>query len=107
MFRRYALDGVQLCLLPAEWPVQRIEHWSILARARAIENQVFLAAVNRAGSAEDGDFGGRSILVGPWGEVILEAGEDACLLTGSIDLDEIPRARKKIDILRDRRPELY
>lgn len=107
MFRHYALEGVQLVLIPAEWPTQRIDHWNILTRARAIENQLFVAAVNRCGSGADGDYGGRSMLVGPWGELILEAGADECLLTAAIDLDEIPRARKKIDILRDRRPEIY
>jgi predicted amidohydrolase len=107
MFRHYALEGVQLVLIPAEWPTQRIDHWNILTRARAIENQLFVAAVNRCGSGADGEYGGHSILVGPWGELILEAGADECLLTAAIDLDEIPRARKKIDILHDRHPEIY
>ncbi len=49
LFRGYALAGVRLILLPAEWPHPRLEHWRTLLRARAIENQCFVAACNRVG----------------------------------------------------------
>jgi len=58
LFRAYAASGVQLMLLPAEWPDKRIEHWSTLLQARAIENQCYISAVNKAGSSQGEKLGG-------------------------------------------------
>ncbi len=108
MFRRYALDGVQLALIPAEWPSRRRDHWRTLLRARAIENQMFVAAVNAVGPTGDEDFGGCSALISPWGETLIEGAEDQeQLLTVEIDTDEVQRVRERIPILTDRRPDIY
>ncbi|RLT54313.1 MAG: carbon-nitrogen family hydrolase, partial [Chloroflexi bacterium] len=68
LFRGYALAGAELALLPALWPAVRRAHWSTLLRARAIENQMFMAAVNCAGRVGNTEFGGASAVVGPWGD---------------------------------------
>ncbi len=107
IFRYYAANGVQIFLIPAEWPSPRIEHWRILLRARAIENQVFVAAANRVGKTGSDVFGGCSAVISPWGEALVEGGPEEGLLTVEIDLEEISRARQKINILRDRRPDIY
>jgi len=107
IFRFYAANGAQVFLIPAEWPAPRIEHWRVLLRARAIENQVFVAAVNRVGKTNSNMFAGCSAVISPWGEVIVEGGSDESLLTAEIDLDEITRARQKINIQGDRRPDVY
>lgn len=107
LFRRYAVDGVSLTLLPAEWPVRRIEHWRTLIRARAIENQMFMLAANCVGDSGNDLFGGHSAVIGPWGEVIAEAGSEPELLTCSLDLDTVAEARQRIPVLADRRPEVY
>jgi predicted amidohydrolase len=107
IFRQYALAGAELVLLPSQWPEIRINHWDTLVRARAIENQFFIAAVNRMGSSQQAAFGGHSAVVGPWGEVCVEGGNTETLLTTEIDFDEVTRARQRIPVFQDRRPDIY
>jgi predicted amidohydrolase len=107
LFRGYALRGARLMLAPAEWPIERVGNWRILVRARAIENQVFVAAVNAAGDCGGTVMGGNSAVIGPRGEEICSAGADEALLTADLDLSMPEQARQKMDILRDRRPETY
>lgn len=106
-FRRYALYGASLIVLPAEWPHPRREHWRTLLRARAIENQCFVAACNRVGSSKGTDFFGASAVIDPWGETLVEGGEEETLLTVSVDLAQVEAVRKRIPVFEDRRPELY
>lgn len=107
MFRRYALNGARLILLPAEWPARRHYHWQTLLRARAIENQLFVAACNRVGESKGEVFGGGSAVIDPWGEVLVEGGNQACLLTTEIDLAKVAEIRQRIPVFQDRRPEIY
>ncbi|MEO0562062.1 MAG: nitrilase-related carbon-nitrogen hydrolase [Chloroflexota bacterium] len=107
LFRRYADEGSKLILLVAEWPTVRIEHWRTLIQARAIENQVFVAAVNSTGTTGDKEFGGHSMIVDPFGKIIVEAGDEPFLVTGEIDLDRVDEARRAMPVMKDRRPELY
>jgi len=107
LFRRYALHGAEIVFVPAEWPAPRIEHWRVLCRARAIENQVVIAACNRVGSDAANTFGGRSAVIGPGGEILVEGGEGEALLTVCADLSRAMALRHGIPILQDRRPELY
>ncbi|MEM6284411.1 MAG: carbon-nitrogen family hydrolase [Chloroflexota bacterium] len=107
MFRRMADEGAQLILLVAEWPLVRIEHWRTLIRARAIENQVFIAAVNACGETGDTVFGGHSMIVDPWGKIVVEGGEEPMVITGEIEMDAVREAREAMTILQDRRTDLY
>jgi predicted amidohydrolase len=75
MFRTYALNGVNMVYLPAEWPRPRLAHWCTLLRARAIENQMFIVGVNRVGNDGTYDFFGHSAIIDPWGNAVVEAGE--------------------------------
>jgi predicted amidohydrolase len=107
LWRGYALSGVQLALLPAEWPAVRVYHWQTLLRARAIENQMFIAATNNVGDTKGTVFGGHSAVIDPWGETLVEGGDQEDLLTVQIDLAKVPEVRNRIPIFEDRRPELY
>ncbi|MBL8056308.1 MAG: carbon-nitrogen family hydrolase [Anaerolineales bacterium] len=108
MWRRYALAGARLFLLPAEWPSRRAAHWRTLLRARAIENQVFVAACNRVGESKGETFGGCSAVIDPWGEPAAEAdGEAEVLITAEIDLARVDEIRARIPVFQDRRPDLY
>ncbi len=107
LFRRYANEGAVLILLVAEWPLERIEHWRTLIQARAIENQVYIVAVNSAGETGDKVFGGHSMIVDPWGKIVTEAGEEPMLLTGEVELERVKQVRKQIPVFEDRRPDLY
>lgn len=107
LFRRYALEGARLMILPAAWPHPRRMHWRTLLRSRAIENQCFVAACNRVGTTEGVSFFGASGVIDPWGETLIEGGETEALLTVGIDLETVEATRKKIPIFADRQPALY
>jgi omega-amidase len=107
LFRRFVLDGAGLLLLPAEWPVQRIEHWRALLKARAIENQCFVVACNRVGADRANTFGGRSAVIDPRGETLVEGGDGTELLFATLKLDLLDEVRDFLPVFRDRRPEVY
>jgi predicted amidohydrolase len=107
MWRRYADVGVEVMVIPAAWPVRRVEHWRVLLRARAVENQFFVIACNRAGADVDGEYGGHSTIVDPWARNLVEGGSEPGLLVATLDLDEVGRARGLFPFLDDRRPEVY
>jgi predicted amidohydrolase len=107
LFRNYALAGARIIFLPSEWPQPRLAHWQTLLRARAIENQLYFVACNRVGVTDSYEFFGRSAIIDPWGEAVIEGGEDQALLTAEIDLAEVNRVRARIPVLDDRRPDIY
>jgi predicted amidohydrolase len=107
LWRSFADAGAQLVLIPAEWPVRRIEHWQFLLRARAVEDQFFVVGCNRIGVDTDGDFGGHSAVVDPWARVLVEGGSEPGLYVTTLDLDDVANARRLLPFLADRRPEVY
>lgn len=107
LWRRYADTGAELILIPAEWPLRRVEHWRLLLRARAVENQLFVAGCNRAGVDDHAEFGGHSAIVNPWARLLVEADAQAGLFLATLDLDEVARARRLFPFLSDRRPDVY
>ena len=107
LFRKYAINGAKMVIVPAEWPSRRAYHWQTLLRARAIENQMYMVAVNRVGESKGDVFGGQSAVVDPWGEVIVEGGDRPALLHAEIDLAKVDEVRKKIPVFEDRRPDVY
>lgn len=107
LFRAYALQGAGVMIVPAEWPHPRLEHWRTLVQARAIEDQCFMIAVNRVGQDPNNTFCGHSLVVDPWGQILVEGGEEAELLFATLDLDLVEVVRTRMSVLRDRRPDLY
>ncbi len=107
LFRLYALGGAKIALLPAEWSSRRTAHWQTLIRARAIENQMFVVAVNRVGASKGEHFGGRSAVIDPWGETVVEGGDGPELLHAEIDLALVDEVRKRIPVFEDRRSDIY
>ena len=107
LWRRLADAGAQLILIPAEWPTRRVEHWRLLLRARAVENQLYVAGCNRAGVDADGEFGGHSAVVDPWARLLVEGGPEPGLFVTTIEMDEVARARRAFPFLADRRPKVY
>jgi predicted amidohydrolase len=108
IFRRYAVEGCHCLVISAEWPIRRIYHWQTLLRSRAIENQCFVFAANSAGVSQNEHFGGRSAVITPWGEPLVEGSQDdEELLTAQIDTAQIEQARSFLPVFQDRRPELY
>lgn len=107
LFRTYALRGAQLIIIPAEWPLPRLEHWRTLLRARAIENQCFVIGVNRVGTDPQNTFAGHSLVVDPWGEILVEGGTEPELLYATLDLSLTETIRARIPVFADRRTDIY
>jgi len=107
LFRKVTTQGVDLFFLPAQWPMVRLSHWECLNKARAIENQMYLCAVNSAGEAGNTTLAGNSLLIDPWGEELVHLGAEEAIQVGHIDLDNMADIRESINVFRDRRPELY
>jgi len=107
LFRKLALEGAEIVCLPAEWPKPRQEHWRTLLRARAIENQLFVAAANCCGIQGKLDFFGMSMLIEPRGDVLAEGGETDTVLTAEFDFEQLKNYRYQIPCFKERRPEIY
>lgn len=101
IFRKVARD-VKVIFVIANWPSTRREHWKALLRARAIENQCFIAGVNRTGV--DGNnihYSGESSVYDPWGDVVLSSGGEERILIASIDTSKVDKIRKDFPFLED------
>lgn len=107
LFRAYALQGVETILLVAEWPQRRIAHWDALLLARAIENQCFIAAVNKVGSSKGEELGGNSAVISPMGETLVQPLATPGVYLAEIDPEETTKIRRWMPVLRDRNPDLY
>jgi len=101
---RLLLDaGAALVLVPAAWPSPRVEHWRLLGRARAVENQTFVVQCNTGGTHAGVEMGGHSQVVGPTGEVLAEAGGGEEVLVADVDPGEVADWRQRFPVLADRR----
>lgn len=106
--RALAIAGAEVLLVPAAFPHARREHWSVLTRARAIENQAYLFAVNRVGTDAGMPFAGRTQAYDPFG-VVLAAGNETeeGLHFAELERESLTRVRSGLRVFDDRRPELY
>ena len=105
--RTLALRGIEILFVPAQWPSVRLEHWRTLTRARALENQIFLACCNGCGTAGETVYGGNSAIYDPWGVVLATAGSGETVIRAECDLGIIDGIRRSMHVFADRRPELY
>jgi predicted amidohydrolase len=103
LYRVLVDRGAELVVVPAAWPAARLEHWALLTRARAVENQVYLLACNAAGAQGDVRLGGHSVVVDPWGRVVAEAGADEQVLYADLDPGLVTEIRTEFPVLGDRR----
>lgn len=107
LIRTLALPGLDLLFVVSQWPAVRMDALSVLARARAIENQMFLTLCNSCGQAGDTRYGGGSALLDPLGTALAQAGAGETLLTAELSMDQLTDIRRRIPVFQDRRPELY
>jgi predicted amidohydrolase len=103
LYRLFVDLGAELFVVPTGWPAARLEHWLVLTRARAIENQVFFVGCNQVGTQEGVELAGHSLVIDPWGRVLAEAGTDDEVLTVEIDLALVAKTRAEFPVLRDRK----
>ncbi|MCE0534481.1 carbon-nitrogen family hydrolase [Kineosporia rhizophila] len=103
LYRGLTAAGAQMFVIPAAWPAARVEHWRLLGRARAVENQAVVVQCNTAGTHAGTRMGGHSQVVSATGEVLAEAGEDETVLVAEIDPAAVAQYRESFPVLADRR----
>jgi deaminated glutathione amidase len=109
--RTLALKGAEIILCPSAFPIAApspgVDHWQILTRAIALQNMVYVLAVNQFGYRDPFHFFGRSCLIDPWGIEIASAPNKECIFCGEIDRDYMAAMRKVRSPLNHRKPHLY
>ena len=106
IYRRAVRRGARLFLTIANCPSARVHHWTTLLIARAIENQAYVAGVNRSGSDPNAAYPGASIVVDPKGEIIARAGAGEEVLVAEIDPVVVDEYRAAFPVLRDLRSDM-
>lgn len=100
-------EGLDVLFVPAQWPRARIGHWRALLVARAIENQCFVVGINRCGWFGELEFPGHSLVIDPWGQMLLDAGEEPGLHIVMLEGAAVAQARARLPVLRDRRVDVF
>jgi deaminated glutathione amidase len=109
LFRILALRGACLLAVPSAFTAATgHDHWEVLLRARAIENQAFVLAPNQVGQAPPHfDSFGHSTIVDPWGRLLAMAPDEECFVAADLDLSAQDRVREELPSLANRRPRAY
>ena len=103
LYRRQLDAGATVFVVPAAWPAARVRHWTLLAHARAIENQCVVIACNTGGTHAGTEMGGHSQVISATGEALAMAGSGEEVLSVDVDLDAITAWREQFPVLDDRR----
>jgi predicted amidohydrolase len=106
LYRTLAKSGAEILTVPSAFTETTGKaHWHVLLRARAIENGCFVVAPAQGGTHSNGrKTYGHSLIVGPWGDVLAEAGTNPGFVTAELDLDEIAAVRGRLPSLQHDRP---
>ncbi|MFE9562447.1 carbon-nitrogen family hydrolase [Streptomyces sp. NPDC006487] len=103
LFRGLVDAGATTLVVSAGWPARRRGHWTLLNRARAVEDQSYVLACGTAGTNGGVEQAGHSLVVDPWGEVLAEAGPGEEVLTVDLDPKKVAETREQFPALKDRR----
>ncbi|MBI4588767.1 MAG: carbon-nitrogen hydrolase family protein [Candidatus Rokubacteria bacterium] len=109
LYRRLAVGGARIITVPSAFTRETgKDHWEVLLRARAVENQVFILAGAQVGSHPPGNACyGNALIADPWGVVLARAGYQECVVTAELDLDYQEQVRKELPSLEHRRSDLF
>jgi predicted amidohydrolase len=102
LFRAMVDQGAEAFLVCSAWPYPRLEHWLMLNRVRALENEAFLISSNCVGSSRGKHFCGHSLVVDPWGCAVAGAGDEPGIVWADVDPAAVARVRSVFPPLRDR-----
>lgn len=103
LFRGLVDAGATTMVVAAGWPARRRGHWTLLNRARAVENQAYVLACGLSGTNGGVEQAGHSLVVDPWGEVLAEAGPGEDVLVVELDPAKVAQTREQFPALKDRR----
>jgi omega-amidase len=103
VFRAAVRRNAELFLVIANWPAQREAHWVTLLQARAIENQAYVAGVNRCGRDPKQSYPGRSLIVDPSGRILADGGDSETVVSADLDRDSMLAYRREFPALADMR----
>lgn len=103
LYRELAERGATLVLVPSAWPYPRVEHWKLLPRARAVENQLYVATANGSGAFDEATLCGRSTVYDPWGTTLASTDDEPGLVVADLDPGRVERVREEFPAWRDRR----
>jgi deaminated glutathione amidase len=109
LYRILAVRGATVFSVPSAFTYETgKDHWDVLLRARAIENQAFVVAPNQVGEAPPHYRSyGHSMITGPWGEVLVTAPDGECFVAADLDFEAEERVRATLPSLANRRPAAY
>lgn len=109
LYRLLALDGAELLTVPANFTLATgRDHWHVLLRARAVENQCYVVAAGQIGEPIPGRPSyGHSLIVDPWGTVLADAPDEETVIVADLDRRRLRRLRETLPSLANRRPEAY
>lgn len=109
LYRHLALEGAEVLLVPAAFTMfTGKDHWHVLLRARAIENQTYVLAPGQYGSHDpNAQCYGHSVVIDPWGSVIADASDAEGVVVADLDFDYVRKIRKQLPSLANRRPSAY
>jgi deaminated glutathione amidase len=109
LYRTLVDEGAEILVIPAAFTLATTrDHWEVLVRARAIENQCFVVAPNQTGTHPGGNrSGGRSLIVDPWGLVLASAPDLETAIVADLDFENLRGIRRRLPALTHRRPEVY
>ena len=110
LYRRLAVRGAKIIFIPAAFTLYTgKDHWEVLVRARAIENQTYVIAPAQVGTHSGGRRAcyGKSMIVDPWGIVLAKAPDKECVIVADLDLDHLEKIRKELPSLANRAAKLF
>src|SRR5262245_5642651 len=108
LYRILAVEGAELVTVPAAFTLfTGKDHWELLLRARAVENQCYVVAANQWGVVEGKASYGRSSIVDPWGVVLAQAPDEDGVITAELDRAHMERVRTSLPSLANRQPAAY
>jgi len=109
LYRELAVRGAEIIAIPSAFTLATTrDHWEVLVRSRAIEDQCFVIAANQIGEHPGGlRSGGRSMIVDPWGLVLASAPDTETAIVAELDLAALRDIRRRLPSLANRRPEVY
>lgn len=108
IYRAYSKYGAEIFINTAAWSITKPEHWDIMHKARAIENQCYMIVANQTGKISNGEYNlGHSMIISPWGTPIEELQQEEACICCTIDTQDVKELRKNFPLISDRRDKTF